>query len=30
VKNTAYNLLDVVAKNFYGVFLSTLINTKAL
>jgi hypothetical protein len=29
VKNTAYNLLDVVAKNFYGVFLSYLIATKA-
>jgi hypothetical protein len=30
VKNTAYNLLDVVAKNFYGVFLSYLINEKAI
>jgi bacteriorhodopsin len=30
VKNTAYNLLDVVAKNFYGIFLSYLINEKAL
>ena len=30
VKNTAYNLLDVVAKNFYGVFLSYLINMKAI
>jgi hypothetical protein len=29
-KNTAYNLLDVVAKNFYGVFLSYLINEKAI
>jgi hypothetical protein len=30
LKNTAYNLLDVVAKNFYGVFLSYLIATKAI
>jgi hypothetical protein len=30
LKNVAYNLLDVVAKNFYGVFLSYLIATKAL
>lgn len=29
LKNTAYNLLDVVAKNFYGVFLSYLIYQKA-
>jgi hypothetical protein len=29
VKNTAYNLLDVVAKNFYGLFLSYLIYQKA-
>jgi len=30
VKNTAYNLLDVVSKNFYGLFLSYLINQKAI
>jgi hypothetical protein len=30
VKNTAYNLLDVVSKNFYGLFLSYLINKKAV
>jgi bacteriorhodopsin len=24
-KNTAYNILDVLAKNFYGIFLSILI-----
>lgn len=28
-KNVSYNLLDVVAKNFYGVFLSYLILQKA-
>jgi hypothetical protein len=28
-KNVSYNLLDVVAKNFYGVFLSYLIYQKA-
>lgn len=28
-KNTAYNLLDVVSKNFYGLFLSYLIYAKA-
>ena len=30
VKNTAYNLLDVVSKNFYGLFLSYLIAKKAI
>ena len=30
VKNTAYNLLDVVSKNFYGLFLSYLINKKSI
>lgn len=30
VKNTAYNLLDVVSKNFYGLFLSYIIHTKAI
>lgn len=29
-KNVSYNLLDVVAKNFYGVFLSYLIYQKSL
>lgn len=29
-KNVSYNILDVIAKNFYGVFLSLLINSKAL
>jgi len=29
-KNVSYNLLDVVAKNFYGVFLSYLIFQKGL
>lgn len=28
-KNVSYNLLDVIAKNFYGVFLSILILQKA-
>lgn len=30
VKNTAYNLLDVVSKNFYGLFLSYLIAKKSI
>ena len=25
LKNTSYNMLDVVSKNFYGIFLSFLI-----
>jgi hypothetical protein len=29
LKNASYNILDVVAKNFYGVFLSVLIYQKA-
>jgi hypothetical protein len=29
-KNVSYNLLDVVAKNFYGLFLSYIIYTKSL
>jgi len=29
-KNVSYNLLDVVAKNFYGVFLSYLIYQKSM
>ena len=29
IKNIAYNILDVFAKNFYGVFLSILIYQKA-
>lgn len=29
-KNVSYNLLDVVAKNFYGVFLSYLIYQKSV
>lgn len=29
-KNVSYNILDVIAKNFYGVFLSILINAKAV
>lgn len=29
-KNVSYNLLDVVAKNFYGVFLSYLIYQKSI
>jgi bacteriorhodopsin len=29
-KNVSYNILDVFAKNFYGVFLSYLIYTKSL
>jgi hypothetical protein len=29
LKNASYNILDVVAKNFYGVFLSILIYQKA-
>ena len=29
-KNVSYNILDVFAKNFYGVFLSYLIFTKTL
>jgi hypothetical protein len=29
-KNVSYNLLDIVAKNFYGVFLSYLIYQKSL
>jgi hypothetical protein len=29
-KNVSYNILDVIAKNFYGVFLSYLIYTKAV
>lgn len=29
LKNASYNILDVVAKNFYGVFLSYLIVQKA-
>ncbi len=28
-KNVSYNILDVIAKNFYGVFLSILIYQKA-
>ena len=28
-KNTAYNLLDVLSKNFYGIFLSVLIYQKS-
>jgi hypothetical protein len=29
-KNVSYNLLDVVAKNFYGIFLSYLIYQKSI
>lgn len=29
-KNVSYNLLDVVAKNFYGVFLSYIIYQKSI
>jgi len=29
VKNASYNILDVIAKNFYGVFLSWIIYQKA-
>lgn len=29
LKNVSYNILDVIAKNFYGVFLSILIYQKA-
>ena len=29
LKNISYNILDVIAKNFYGVFLSILIYQKA-
>ena len=29
-KNVSYNILDVVAKNFYGVFLSYLIYQKSI
>lgn len=29
-KNVSYNILDVIAKNFYGIFLSLLINSKAI
>lgn len=29
-KNVSYNLLDVLAKNFYGVFLSVLIYQKSI
>ena len=25
IKNTAYNILDVISKNFYGIFLALLI-----
>jgi hypothetical protein len=28
-KNTSYNILDVLAKNFYGIFLSYLIYEKS-
>ncbi len=29
IKNISYNILDVIAKNFYGIFLSILIYQKA-
>jgi bacteriorhodopsin len=29
LKNASYNILDVIAKNFYGIFLSILIYQKA-
>lgn len=29
IKNVSYNILDVIAKNFYGIFLSVLIYQKA-
>jgi hypothetical protein len=29
-KNVSYNILDVFAKNFYGLFLSYLIYQKAI
>jgi bacteriorhodopsin len=29
IKNVSYNILDVFAKNFYGIFLSILIYQKA-
>ena len=29
VKNTGYNILDIFAKNFFGVFLAYIVWTKA-
>ena len=30
LKNASYNILDVIAKNFYGLFLSYVIHQKAI
>jgi bacteriorhodopsin len=30
LKNAAYNVLDVISKNFYGIFLSILIYSKSV
>jgi bacteriorhodopsin len=29
-KNTSYNVLDIFAKNFYGIFLYWFIKSKAI
>jgi bacteriorhodopsin len=29
-KNTSYNILDIFAKNFFGMFLYWLIKSKAI